>query len=86
MADTPTFVFDDDGKAYAYLNGKVVAAAADADELEQKLAYDYPHGDYHPYDDPTYDPNVLPAGACEHCGGQGRSEPASVLIVERYRE
>lgn len=34
----PTFVFDDDGTAYAYLDGKVVASATDADELEQKLA------------------------------------------------
>lgn len=35
---TPTFVFDDDGKAYAYVAGKIVASADDADELERKLA------------------------------------------------
>jgi hypothetical protein len=34
----PTFVFDDDGKAYAYVAGKIVAAADNADELEEKLA------------------------------------------------
>jgi len=36
-ATTPTFVFDDDGKAYAYVAGKIVAAADDADELEAQL-------------------------------------------------
>jgi len=38
MPATPTFVFDDDGKAYAYVGGKIVASADDADELERKLA------------------------------------------------
>lgn len=38
MPATPTFVFDDDGKAYAYVAGKIVASADDADELERKLA------------------------------------------------
>lgn len=33
----PTFVFDDDGTAYAYVGGKIVAAAKDADELERQL-------------------------------------------------
>lgn len=64
MADTPTFVFDDDGKAYAYLNGKVVAAADDADALEQKLAFggggygtpghDADFGNNGPFDGPGY--------------------------------
>lgn len=36
----PTFVFDDDGNAYAYLNGKIVATASDVDQLEAKLAFD----------------------------------------------
>lgn len=36
-ATNPTFVFDDDGKAYAYVAGKIVAAADDADELEAQL-------------------------------------------------
>lgn len=40
----PTFVFDDSGKAYAYLDGKIIASADDADALEAKLAYD-PNGD-----------------------------------------
>jgi hypothetical protein len=38
MPATPTYVFDDDGKAYAYLAGKIVASADDIDELEEKLA------------------------------------------------
>lgn len=71
MADTPTFVFDDDGKAYAYLNGKVVASADDADELELKLANEPLDG--YPYSGPEFDPQVQPApeGAgvgCETCG------------------
>jgi len=41
MAATPTFVFDDDGKAYAYVAGKIVASGDDADALELKLA-DFP--------------------------------------------
>lgn len=36
-ANTPTFVFDDDGRAYAYLAGKIVAAGDDADVLEAQL-------------------------------------------------
>lgn len=36
-ATNPTFVFDDSGKAYAYVAGKIVAAADDADELEAQL-------------------------------------------------
>jgi hypothetical protein len=39
MSDTPTFVFDDDGKAQVVLNGKVVASGT-LDELEQKLTHD----------------------------------------------
>ncbi len=38
MADSVTYVFDDTGKAYAYVQGKVVAASHDLDELERKLA------------------------------------------------
>ena len=34
----PTFVFDDNGTAYAYVDGKIIAAAQDADTLEDKLA------------------------------------------------
>lgn len=41
MAATPIFVFDDDGRAYAYVAGKIVASADDADALELKLA-DFP--------------------------------------------
>lgn len=36
-ATNPTFVFDDNGKAYAYVAGKIVASADDADELETQL-------------------------------------------------
>lgn len=35
---TPTFVFDEDGKVYAYVDGKIVASADDADELEVQLS------------------------------------------------
>ncbi|MDB5280904.1 MAG: zinc ribbon protein [Ferruginibacter sp.] len=52
-ATAPTFVFDDDGKAYAYVAGKIVAAAEDVDELERKLA-DFP-ADFKKKEDPEDD-------------------------------
>ena len=39
MADDPTFVFEDD-KVYAMQDGKVIAAADDADDLEEELDND----------------------------------------------
>jgi hypothetical protein len=40
MADSPTYVFDDNGKVYAYVDDKLVAMASsqDLDGLEQKMA------------------------------------------------
>lgn len=64
MAETPTFVFDEDGKAYAYLDGKVIASANDVDELEQKLAYGAPNAG-----SGALDPNYMDLG-----GSQGGAE------------
>lgn len=89
MADTPTFVFGDDGKAYAYLDGKIVAAATDVDELEQKLAtfpvthefgMQQPAGPDDFAQGPQGDggcPSCQGAGTCPACGGTGQSpDPA----------
>jgi hypothetical protein len=38
MADSPTYVFADDGLVYAYVNGRIVASAKDVTELEAKEA------------------------------------------------
>jgi hypothetical protein len=36
MADSPTYVFADDGKVYAYAHGRVVAAADEVEDLEAR--------------------------------------------------
>lgn len=82
MPVQPTFVFDDAGNAYAYLDGKIVAAASDADELEKKLAGPLDGlgdpaqvGDPHPPDlnvDPNFDPSGMQDQmGCPTCGGAG---------------
>lgn len=81
MSENMTFVFGEDGSAYAYLDGKVIAKAADVDELEQKLAGDgdYPPGEYPPtdghqgpYGQSFEDQEAANSGApCPTCGSTG---------------
>lgn len=69
MADstpTPTFVFDDEGKTYAYLDGKILASASDADELEAKIAE---MGAPAPMGQAQQAQQAPPV--CPSCGGQG---------------
>lgn len=86
MADTPTFVFGEDGRTYAYLDGKIVASATDADELEQKLAtwpdvHEVPGGPHQHQQDFTRSypeglvaPDPQGLGVCQACNGEGARE------------
>lgn len=80
----PTYVFDDDGTAYAYLNGKIVASAKDVDELEQKLAFGDPTQDLQfppaPQGSPQGDPGAPPDQGMTP--DQGVQDPNVELAVQ----
>lgn len=71
MTDSPTFVFDDDGKVTAYFGGRKLATADTIDELEEKVAMmPMPNG-------PSAAPQPTPGqdqGVCPACGGVGCPE------------
>lgn len=76
----PTFVFGDDDKVYAYVDGKIVASANDPDELEKKLAGPWDALPPHELDGDPHDPG-MPApqhgehhGMCPACNGEGARE------------
>lgn len=77
----PTFVFDSDGTAYAYLNGKIVASAKDADELEAKLAFGDPAQDMQFPPAPT-DQGVPPGAPDLNSPDQGADQGAQDPNVE----
>jgi hypothetical protein len=66
----PTFVFDDSGKAYAMVDGKVVASANTVDELETKLAWGNPGDGYNEMvDELGTGPDHADSANCPQCGG-----------------
>lgn len=82
MSD-PTYIFEDD-KAYAMVDGKVVASARSVEELEQKVADWDPHAHGSPdfggedFSDP-YQDQFVDGSTCPACGTVGalaHGEPA----------
>jgi len=72
-----SFVFEDDGEVYAYQEGRVLASARDADELEAKLAdnFGYPQGLEQPQPVPpgadTNQAQPQQPNGCKYCAGAG---------------